>query len=143
MRALVRVRMLLILCLSVIWLSACGSNQPSWKTYEGAQNEKSFPVPKEANSSDRTTTNAAMDYVRYSLPGLKGEKPIPDPYYKEIEAWGWQEEEQNDQKEQSGSESSYTFMKEGRIIHLTLHNGYFIVMVPKEKKEAVLEIGAP
>lgn len=111
-------------------LAGCGTKEPAWETFNGALNEKEFPVPKEASSPDRTTTNVAMDYVRYSLPGLKEKKGIPEPYLETIKDWGWEEQESND--EDSGS--SRVFKKEGNIVHLTVHDGYFIVMIPKEKK---------
>ncbi|WP_379137135.1 hypothetical protein [Paenibacillus sp. sgz500958] len=121
---------LFILCIIVGLLAGCGTKEPSWQSFEGALNEKSFPVPKEANSPDRTTTNVAMDYVRYSLPGLKEKQGIPEPYLKEIEAWGWSE--QDDEKG-----TSRVFQKDGLSVHITVHDDYFIVMVPKEKKASI------
>ncbi|MCL6605980.1 MAG: hypothetical protein K6T94_24200 [Paenibacillus sp.] len=122
---------LIILCIAVGLLAGCGTKEPSWQSFEGALNEKGFPVPKEANSPDRTTTNAAMDYVRYSLQGLKEEDSIPDPYLDEIEAWGWSEQK----KEEIGA--SRVFQKDGLNVHVTVHDDYFIVMVPKEKKASI------
>lgn len=119
---------LVILCIVGVMLAGCGTKEPAWETFDGALNEKSFPVPKEASSPDRTTTNVAMDYVRYSLPGLKEKKGVPGPYLEEIKAWGWEEQSNED------SGSSRVFQKEGLIVHLTVHDGYFIVMIPKEKK---------
>ncbi len=123
---------LLLVCILSVMLIGCGAKEPSWDGFEGALNEKSFPVPKEASSPDRTTTNAAMDYVRYSLSGLREKEGLPDPYLEAIEAWGW--------KEQKGDEdagNSRVFQKDGVIVHLTVHDGYFIVMIPKEKKVAI------
>ena len=123
---------LLILCIAVVGLVAgCGTKELSWQSFEGALNEKGFPVPKEANSPDRMTTNVAMDYVRYSLPGLKEKDSIPDPYLEAIKAWGWSEQPK---EETSGSR---VFQKDGLNVHLTVHDDYFIVMVPKEKKAAI------
>ncbi|WP_238655786.1 hypothetical protein [Paenibacillus piscarius] len=119
-----------ILCIVGVMLAGCGTKEPAWETFNGALNEKEFPVPKEASSPDRTTTNVAMDYVRYSLPGLKEKKGIPEPYLETINEWGWEEQESND----DDSGSSRVFKKEGNIVHLTVHDGYFIVMIPKEKK---------
>ncbi|SEU31680.1 hypothetical protein [Paenibacillus sp. NFR01] len=119
----------LIIIISV--LAGCGSKELAWDTFEGAVNEKSFPVPKEANSSDRATTNVAMDYVRYSLPGLKEKEGVPEPYLDAIEAWGWTEKKVED------AGVSRIFEKDGMVIHLTVHDGYFTVMVPKEKKAAI------
>ncbi|WNS42220.1 hypothetical protein [Paenibacillus sp. MMS20-IR301] len=117
-----------ILCIVGAMLAGCGAQEPAWDTFDGALNEKSFPVPKEASSPDRTTTNVAMDYVRYSLPWMKEKKGIPEPYLDVIKDWGWIEQD----SENSGS--SRVFEKEGLIVHLTVHDGYFIVMIPKEKK---------
>ena len=123
---------LVILCIVGVMLAGCGTKEPTWEAFDGALNEKSFPVPKEASSPDRTTTNVAMDYVRYSLPGLKEKKGVPEPYLEEIKAWGWEEQSDAD------SGGSRVFQKDGLIVHLTVHDGYFIVMIPKEKK-AVLK----
>ncbi|BCG56586.1 hypothetical protein [Paenibacillus sp. URB8-2] len=127
---------LLILCIAAVMLAGCGSTKPSWESFEGALNEKSFPVPKEANSPDRTTTNAAMDYVRYSLPGLKEKDSIPEPYFKAIQNWGWHE------LTEDKASSSHVFKKDQLVVHLTIHDGYFIVMIPKDKKTAVQSIGS-
>lgn len=121
---------LVILCIVGVMLAGCGTKELTWDTFNGALNEEDFPVPKEASSPDRTTTNVAMDYVRYSLPGLKEKKGVPEPYLAAIKAWGWEEQEQK--ADDSGS--SRVFQKEGLIVHLTVHDDYFIVMIPKEKK---------
>lgn len=118
-----------------IMLAGCGTKEPSWDTFEGAMNEKSFPVPKEANSPDRTTTNEAMDYVRYSLPGLKEKNDIPEPYLNTIKEWGWTEQED---QEKAGSR---VFQKNGLTVHVTVHDDYFIIMVPKEKKTPAKGLG--
>jgi len=124
---------LFILSIVVGLLAGCGTKEPSWQSFEGALNEKSFPIPKEANSPDRTTTNAAMDYVRYSLPGLKEKDSIPDPYLEEIKAWGWVEVKQKNDE----SVVSRVFQKDGLNVHITVHDDYFILMVPKEKKASI------
>lgn len=123
---------LFIVCIVSVMFTGCGAKEPKWDTFEGALNEKSFPVPKEASSPDRATTNVAMDYVRYSLSGIKEKEGVPEPYLKAIKAWGW--------KEQKGDEdagSSRVFQKDGLIVHLTVHDGYFTVMIPKEKKASI------
>lgn len=120
---------LFIVCILSVAMIGCSSKEPNWDSFEGALNEKSFPVPKEASSPDRTTTNVAMDYVRYSLSGLREKEGLPDPYLEAIEAWGWKE-----QKGDEDSGNSRVFQREGLIVHLTVHDGYFIVMIPKEKK---------
>jgi hypothetical protein len=123
---------LFIVCIVSVTLFGCGTKEPSWDSFEGALIEKSFPVPQEASSPDRTTTNVAMDYVRYSLTGLKEKESVPEPYLKAIEAWGWTE-----QKGAEDAGSSRVFQKDGLIVHLTVHDGYFIVMIPKEKKASI------
>ncbi|MNN34002.1 hypothetical protein D3C81_1477830 [compost metagenome] len=123
---------LFIVCIVSVMFTGCGAKEPNWDTFEGALNEKSFPVPKEASSPDRTTTNVAMDYVRYSLSGIKEKEGVPEPYLKAIEAWGWEE-----QKGDEDAGSSRVFQKDGLIVHLTVHDGYFTVMIPKEKKASI------
>ncbi|KGE19975.1 hypothetical protein [Paenibacillus wynnii] len=122
---------LFILCIVVGLIAGCGTKEPTWQAFEGALNEKSFPVPKEANSPDRMTTNVAMDYVRYSLPGLKEKESIPKPYIEAIKAWGWSEQEKTEVS------ASRVFQKDGLNVHVTVHDDYFIVMVPKEKKASI------
>jgi hypothetical protein len=124
-------RLITISCILTLILASCGAKEPTWDTFEGALNEKSFPVPHEANSPDQTTTNVAMDYVRYSLPGLKEKNGIPDPYLEAIKAWGWAEQEDDD------NDSSGVFLKDGITVHLTVHDDYFVVMIPKEKKMSI------
>ncbi|AIQ61759.1 hypothetical protein D3C81_228470 [compost metagenome] len=128
---------LLLVCLLTGILAGCGAKEAHWDSFEGALNEKNFPVPKEANSSDHTTTNAAMDYVRYSLPGLKEKDSLPEPYSEAIEAWGWKE------VVKGKTANSYVFQKDQSIVHLSIHDGYFIVMVPKDKKATTQSLGSP
>lgn len=122
---------LLLFCIIAILMTSCGTKAPTWNTFEGSLNEKTFPVPYEASAPDQTTTNEAMDYVRYSLPGLKEEEGIPEPYLDAIEAWGWTEKKE----EQVGS--SRVFQKDELIVHLTIQDDFFIVMIPKEKKSLI------
>lgn len=122
---------LFIVCIVSGMLVGCGTPEPSWDSFEGALNEKSFPVPQEASSPDRTTTNVAIDYVRYSLPGLKEEDGVAEPYLEVIEAWGWEEQTNME------SGNSRVFQKEGLVVHLTIHDDYFIVTIPKEKKASI------
>ncbi|HEY4432020.1 MAG TPA: hypothetical protein VGN87_13415 [Paenibacillus sp.] len=124
-------RLITISCILTLILASCGAKEPTWDTFESALNEKSFPVPHEANSPDQATTNVAMDYVRYSLPGLKEKNGIPDPYLEAIKAWGWTEQDDDD------SDSSGVFLKDGLTVHLTVHDDYFVVMIPKEKKTSI------
>ncbi|MEK5234103.1 hypothetical protein NST99_00010 [Paenibacillus sp. FSL L8-0470] len=119
---------LFIVSIVCVMLVGCGTKEPAWDAFEGALNEKSFPVPKDASSPDRTTTNVAMDYVRYSLPGLKEKDGVAEPYLEAIKAWGWEEQQDDD------SGSSRVFEKDGLTVHLTIHDDYFVVMIPKEKK---------
>lgn len=119
----------MIVCVLGVVLAGCGTTEPTWDAFEGALNEKSFPVPAEASSPDRATTNIAMDYVRYSLPGLKEKEGIPEPYLKAIKEWGWEEEKQD-----KNEATSRVFRKEESTVHLSVYDDYFIVMIPKDKK---------
>ncbi|RAR40697.1 hypothetical protein [Paenibacillus sp. MDMC362] len=113
--------------------SGCGaSTKPSWETFDGAANVKSFPVPKEANKTEQTTGNSDLDYVRYALPGLKGDDSIPEAYLEEIESWGWK------QKEVEDNGSSLVFEKGKSIVHLSVHDDFLIITVPTQlKKQAI------
>lgn len=125
-----------IICAGTILLigSGCGATaEPSWKSFDGAANVKSFPVPKEANKTEQTTGNSDLDYVRYALPGLKEDESIPEPYLKEIESWGWT------QKEVEENGSSLVFEKGKNIVHLTVHDGYLIITVPTQMKKQVIQ----
>lgn len=125
------IKIFILACVTALLMASCGTKAPTWDTFEGALNEKSFPVPHEANSPDQTTTNVAMDYVRYSLPGLKEKDGIPEEYLEAIKAWGWTLLEEED------SDSSGVFQKDGLTVHLTVHDDYFVVMIPKEKKTMI------
>lgn len=113
--------------------SGCGaSTKPSWETFDGAANVKSFPVPKEANKTEQTTGISDLDYVRYALPGLKGDDSIPEAYLEEIESWGWK------QKEVEDNGSSLIFEKGKSIVHLSVHDDFLIITVPAQlKKQAI------
>lgn len=125
--------LIIISCILTLVVAACGAKEPTWTTFEGSLNEKSFPVPYEANSPDQTTTNVAMDYVRYTLPGLKEKDGIPKPYKDAIESWGWKEQKEDN----DDSNFSAVYLKDGLTVHLTVHDDYFVVMVPKEKKTSI------
>lgn len=123
-----------IICAGAIILvgSGCGaSNEPSWKSFDGAANVKSFPVPKEANRAEQTKGSGDLDYVRYALPGLKEEESLPKPYLEEIESWGWKEKKED----QKGS--SLVFEKGKNIVHLTVHDDFLIITVPAPLKRSI------
>lgn len=124
-----------MICAGTILLigSGCGaSTEPSWKSFDGAANVKSFPVPKEANKTEQTTGNSDLDYVRYALPGLKEDDSIPEPYLDEIVSWGWK------QKETEDNGSSLVFEKGKNIVHLSVHDDFLIITVPAQfKKQAI------
>lgn len=114
--------------------SGCGaSTEPSWKTFDGAANVKSFPVPKEANKTEQTTGNSDLDYVRYALPGLKEDDSIPEAYLEEIESWGWK------QKEVEDNGASLVFEKGKSIVHLSVHDDFLIITVPTQLKKQVIQ----
>ncbi|MFB5268992.1 hypothetical protein ACE41H_19705 [Paenibacillus enshidis] len=118
----------MLLSIAVVILTGCGPREPSWTAFEGAANEKTFPVPKEANKTERASQSSEIDYVRYTLPGIKESDSIPEPYLQEIAAWGWKEETSQ------SSESQKVFLKDGQIVHLLVYDDYFTVLVPKDKK---------
>lgn len=131
-----RLRFIAILCAAAILMlgSGCGeSTQPSWESFDGAANIKSFPIPKEANKTEQTKGNSDLDYVRYALPGLKEAESLPEPYIKEIESWGWKEKKE----EQKGS--SLVFEKGKTIVHLTVHDDFLIITVPSPMKKQTIQ----
>ncbi|MEC0373101.1 hypothetical protein P9847_27205 [Paenibacillus chibensis] len=122
---------LLLFGIVVLLITGCGKTEPSWTNFEGAANEKTFPVPKEANRTDRNAGNTKIDYVRYSMNGLKEEDSIPDAYLQKIKEWGWKEN--TDESE----DASRVFEKQNRIVHLTIHDNYFTVTVLAKGKATV------
>ncbi|GIP30623.1 hypothetical protein J23TS9_57530 [Paenibacillus sp. J23TS9] len=122
---------LLLFGIVVMLITGCGKSDSSWTTFEGAANEKTFPVPKEANRTDRNVGNTKIDYVRYSMNGLKEKESIPDVYLEKIKEWGWREI--TDESE----DASRVFEKQNRIIHLTIHDNYFTVTVLAKGKATV------
>ncbi|WP_422658990.1 hypothetical protein ACK8P5_00080 [Paenibacillus sp. EC2-1] len=130
-----RLRLAALFCAGAILIlgSGCGASaQPSWESFDGAANVKSFPIPKEANKTEQTKGNSDLDYVRYALPGLKESESLPEPYINVIESWGWKEKKE----EQKGS--SLVFEKGKSIVHLTVHDDFLIITVPAPlKKEAI------
>ncbi|KOP65760.1 hypothetical protein AMS62_11245 [Bacillus sp. FJAT-18019] len=125
-----------LICAGTILLvgTGCGaSTEPTWKSFDGAANVKSFPVPKEANKTEQTTGNSELDYVRYALPGLKEGDSIPEAYLEEIESWGWE------QKETDDDSSSLVFEKGKSIVHLTVHDDFLIITVPSQLRKQVIQ----
>ncbi|MBB6023956.1 hypothetical protein HNR77_005058 [Paenibacillus sp. JGP012] len=122
---------ILLLCLAIV-LAGCGEASGSvWTSYEGAVNEKSFPVPKVANKSDQSENNSDMDYVRYTLSGINEGMSLPEVYLDEIKSWGWTEKEA---KQSSNTSSNlHVFAKEGHIVQLAVHDGSFTLMVPRNE----------
>lgn len=45
--------LLVLFSVAVAILTGCVEEEPSWTSFEGAANEKTFPVPKEASKTDR------------------------------------------------------------------------------------------
>ncbi|HER2177912.1 TPA: hypothetical protein VJS51_001750 [Streptococcus pyogenes] len=112
-------------------LAGCGEAGAAWTSYEGAVNEKGFPVPKVANKSDQSESNSDMDYVRYTLSGISESTSIPEVYLDEIKSWGWTEKQAKSTS--NDSSSLRVFAKEGHTVHLAVHDGFFTVMVPKSE----------
>lgn len=126
--------LLMLFSVAVAILVGCGREEPSWTSFEGAANEKTFPVPKEANKTDRASSNTEMDYVRYALPSMKESDNLPAPYLQEIAAWGWTEE--IDQ----AAGSQRVFQKDKHTVHLSIHDGFFTVLVPKDGKSSKVKV---
>ncbi|MDR0271236.1 hypothetical protein [Paenibacillus sp.] len=122
---------LLLLGIVTILLAGCGKSQPLWTSFEGAANEKTFPVPKEANRTDRNVGNTKIDYVRYSMHGLKEKDNFPKAYLEKIKEWGWRE------NTEESEETSKVFEKQNRIVHLTIHDDYFTVTILTKGKATV------
>ncbi|NMO98274.1 hypothetical protein [Paenibacillus lemnae] len=122
-----RIRLAGGICAGAILLigSGCGaSEKPSWELFDGAANVKSFPVPKEANRTEQAKGAGDLDYVRYTLPGLKEKDSLPEPYLEEIRSWGWQE------KKDKQNSSSLIFEKGKNIVHLSVHDDSLIITIP-------------
>lgn len=122
---------ILLLCLAIV-LAGCGEASGSvWISYEGAVNEKSFPVPKVANKSDQSENNSDMDYVRYTLSGISESTSLPEVYLNEIKSWGWTERQAK--RSSNASSNVHVFSKDDHIVQLAVHNGSFTLMVPKNE----------
>ncbi|PYE43789.1 hypothetical protein HUB98_17150 [Paenibacillus barcinonensis] len=122
---------ILLFCLAVV-LAGCGEASGSvWTSYEGAVNEKSFPVPKVANKSDQSENNSDMDYVRYTLSGINEGMSLPEVYLDEIKSWGWTEKQTK--RSSNTSSNLHVFSKEGHIVQLAVHDGSFTLMVPRNE----------
>ncbi|MBO2945917.1 hypothetical protein JJQ72_18215 [Paenibacillus sp. F411] len=120
------------ICAGAILLMGSGcsiSDKPTWESFDGAANVKSFPVPKEANRTEQAKGTGELDYVRYVLPGLKEDESLPEPYLEEIKSWGWQEKE-----DQEGT-SPIIFEKGKNIVHLTVHDDSLIITIPAPVKK--------
>lgn len=125
---------LLILTLSIVVISGCSSGSPSWRFYEGSAVEKSFPVPKEANKAETASNRAKLEYVRYSVPGLTENSKLPAAYEKEIEAWGWTEDEEEK------TASTRTFTKNQQVIQLSMQKNAFVLYVSQLQETAAAEV---
>ncbi|AOZ92844.1 hypothetical protein [Paenibacillus crassostreae] len=133
MRGITWLRALILLCTITILLVGCGSSDPSWESFEGAANEKSFPVPKEANQKAQPASNTEMDVVTYSLPGLKKDDIFPIVYLEAIREWGWQEEQENQQ------DADRVFIKNNKMVQVTIHDGYLVIMMPKANDKSLMK----
>ncbi|CAM3092392.1 hypothetical protein PASE110613_16370 [Paenibacillus sediminis] len=122
-----------ILIMLLIFLAGCSQHETSWTSFEGSAIDKGFPVPKEANKTDHTSNNPKMDYVRYSLNGLKEMNGIPDAYLKEIQTWGWTEHE----SERMGNMRA--FQKGTQMIHIAVYDNYFTLMIVKEDENPAVK----
>ncbi|OAB42761.1 hypothetical protein [Paenibacillus glacialis] len=132
MRGITWLRALVLLCSIMIVLVGCGNADPSWVSFEGAANEKSFPVPKEGNKKDPPANNSEMNVVRYFLPGLKESDVFPEVYLETIIEWGWQEEV-DDQRD-----AVRVFKKDKKVVQVIVEDDFFVIMVPKATEKSVI-----
>ena len=132
MRGITWLRALVLLFSIMIVLVGCGNADPSWVAFEGAANEKSFPVPKEGNKKDRPANNSELNVVRYFLPGLKESDAFPEVYLETIAEWGWQEEadEQRD--------GVRVFKKDKKVVQVTVEDDFIVIMVPTPTDKSVI-----
>ncbi|AWB46726.1 hypothetical protein DCC85_00065 [Paenibacillus sp. CAA11] len=115
----------------LILTAGCNSTtELSWKAFDGAAVEQSFPVPKEASTTETAPNNSKVAYVRYSMPGLK--ETLPEEYEDEIKAWGWTE-----QKEAKKG-STHVYTKNKQIVQLSLQKDSIVITVPKEANKVVI-----
>ncbi|WP_044482632.1 hypothetical protein [Paenibacillus antibioticophila] len=114
-------------------ITGCTDSEPSWTTFVGSAVEKSFPVPKEAKRTETATNNTKVDYVHYSMPGLREDDPVPEPYVKAITEWGWKE----NTKESTGT--TLVFTKDKLVVQLTMHKNAFTVLVPKMQEKTIIK----
>lgn len=119
----------MILCI----IAGCASSEPSWTNFVGAAVEKSFPVPKEAAQTETALNNSKMDYVHYSIAGIRENDGIPEAYQKVIQEWGWVE-----RKEESTG-ATHVYEKGKLIVQLTVHDKSFTVLVPKLEEKTVIQ----
>ena len=123
-----------VLMMIAIFISGCtSSSKLSWTTFVGAAVEKNFPVPKEANRTDSVLNNSKMDYVHYSLSGLREDDGVPEPYKKAITEWGWIE------KVDENTGTTRVYEKGKLIVQLTIHDDSFTVLVPKNDGKVVIQ----
>lgn len=123
---------LLVMMSALLVIAAgCNSDDLSWKTFEGSAVEQSFPVPKEASKMETAPSNAKMDYVRYSLPGLEASS-MPALYEKEIRAWGWTE------KKDEKTASTRVYLKNKQVVQVSLQKNAMIITIPKEDNKVVI-----
>lgn len=111
----------------------CAASEPSWTTFMGSAVEKSFPIPKEAKRTETTMNNSKMDYVHYSLKGLRESSSVPEAYQKAITEWGWTE------KTEESTGTTRVYSKDKLIVQLTIHDNSFTVLVPKNEDKAIIQ----
>lgn len=84
--------------------------------YENSVLDTEFPVPKKARIIEEQD-----DYVQYKWKNANELESIHHDYLQKIKEYGWQEVKE----EQMGALRVFT--KGGKVIHLTTHNGYFMI----------------
>lgn len=122
-----------VVLMMIFVIAGCAASEPSWTTFVGSAVEKSFPIPKEAKKTETAMNNTKMDYIHYSLSGLRESSGVPEAYQKAITEWGWTE----NMEESKGTTRVY--QKDKLVVQLTIHDNAFTVLVPKLDDKAVIQ----
>lgn len=122
-----------VVLMMIFVIAGCAASEPSWTTFVGSAVEKSFPIPKEAKRTETAMNNSKMDYVHYSLSGLRESNGVPDAFQKAITEWGWTE----NTEESTGT--TLVYKKDKLVVQLTIHDNSFTVLVPKMEEKAIIQ----
>lgn len=108
------------------------SNTQNDTAYKPSTIESTFPVPKDSVKTDKKSKKSQMPYVRYDYTGLD-QMGKRQSYFAHLRKLGWKELK----NEQLGR--MHVFSNNGKQIHMTIHQDYFTIFIPKtqanEEKE--------